>query len=235
MASLVGYTCSNYFHPANLTNEAVIFASTNYEPDSCQYQSAYCHTEAVNLSSSSPYDHSLPGWPNDVMSTSSASPTNSTYSLPNFGSSSPLSQYEQYSGGPRSGNGTTSQFTGRPSASLNAKNMASIFLPKVRVVKRRVSANKKERRRTISINTAFSDLRDCIPNVPMDTKLSKIKTLRLATSYIAHLMEVLDKNDGQSPLNPADGFRSILTKTLERRDERRKRGEALKVINTQTI
>ncbi|CAK9300092.1 unnamed protein product [Gordionus sp. m RMFG-2023] len=59
------------------------------------------------------------------------------------------------------------------------------------VVKRRVSANKKERRRTQSINSAFADLRDRIPNVPADTKLSKIKTLRLATSYIAYLMGIL--------------------------------------------
>lgn len=58
----------------------------------------------------------------------------------------------------------------------------------VRVVKRRNTANKKERRRTQSINNAFADLRDCIPNVPADTKLSKIKTLRLATSYIGYLM-----------------------------------------------
>lgn len=41
-------------------------------------------------------------------------------------------------------------------------------------VKRRTTANKKERRRTQSINNAFADLRDCIPNVPADTKLSKI-------------------------------------------------------------
>ncbi|KAA0184340.1 hypothetical protein HAZT_HAZT002872 [Hyalella azteca] len=46
-----------------------------------------------------------------------------------------------------------------------------------RIVKRRSSANKKERRRTQSINNAFAELRDCIPNVPPDTKLSKIKTL----------------------------------------------------------
>lgn len=63
--------------------------------------------------------------------------------------------------------------------------------PVVRVVKRRNTANKKERRRTQSINTAFAELRDCIPNVPADTKLSKIKTLRLATCYIAHLMSKL--------------------------------------------
>jgi len=60
--------------------------------------------------------------------------------------------------------------------------------PFVMVVKKRNTANKKERRRTQSINTAFAELRDCIPNVPSDTKLSKIKTLRLATCYIAHLM-----------------------------------------------
>ncbi|KAG8224827.1 hypothetical protein J437_LFUL002274 [Ladona fulva] len=70
--------------------------------------------------------------------------------------------------------------------------------PFVRVVKRRNTANKKERRRTQSINTAFADLRDCIPNVPSDTKLSKIKTLRLATSYIAYLMGVLASEDPAS-------------------------------------
>lgn len=47
-------------------------------------------------------------------------------------------------------------------------------IPFVRVVKRRTTANKKERRRTQSINSAFADLRDRIPNVPSDTKLSKV-------------------------------------------------------------
>lgn len=65
--------------------------------------------------------------------------------------------------------------------------------------KRRNTANKKERRRTQSINNAFADLRDCIPNVPVDTKLSKIKTLRLAASYIGYLMAVLESDEGQEP------------------------------------
>lgn len=64
-----------------------------------------------------------------------------------------------------------------------------------RVVKRRVTANKKERRRTLSINSAFALLRERIPNVPADTKLSKIKTLRLATSYIHYLTEILSGNE----------------------------------------
>ncbi|CAH1985692.1 unnamed protein product [Acanthoscelides obtectus] len=65
----------------------------------------------------------------------------------------------------------------------------------VPVVKKRSTANKKERRRTQSINNAYADLRDCIPNVPADTKLSKIKTLRLATSYISYLTRALEGND----------------------------------------
>lgn len=48
--------------------------------------------------------------------------------------------------------------------------------PFVRVVKRRSTANKKERRRTQSINNAYADLRECIPNVPADTKLSKVSS-----------------------------------------------------------
>lgn len=50
-------------------------------------------------------------------------------------------------------------------------------VPFVRVVKRRTTANKKERRRTQSINSAFAYLRDCIPNVPSDTKLSKVSDI----------------------------------------------------------
>ena len=78
----------------------------------------------------------------------------------------------------------------------------------VRCIKRRVTANKKERRRTLSINNAFAQLRGCIPNVPSDTKLSKIKTLRLATSYIAYLMDVLAKDESNLP----EGFKAEISK-----------------------
>ncbi|XP_055584949.1 heart- and neural crest derivatives-expressed protein 1 [Uranotaenia lowii] len=78
-------------------------------------------------------------------------------------------------------------------------------VPVVRVVKRRNTANKKERRRTQSINSAYTSLRDRIPNVPNDTKLSKIKTLRLAISYIAHLLAVVNGNQ-----DPSCDFRAEL-------------------------
>ncbi|XP_077402427.1 heart- and neural crest derivatives-expressed protein 1-like [Vanacampus margaritifer] len=85
------------------------------------------------------------------------------------------------------------------------------------MAKRRASGPKKERRRTESINTAFAELRECIPNVPADTKLSKIKTLRLATSYIAYLMDVLAKDAGET-----EGFKAEIKK-FENRDLKRKR------------
>lgn len=65
----------------------------------------------------------------------------------------------------------------------------------------RVKANKKERRRTQSINQAFSELRRHIPDVPSDTKLSKIKTLRLAISYISHLMSILNNQSTSTRAN----------------------------------
>uniref|UniRef100_A0A8C9QWW5 Scleraxis bHLH transcription factor n=1 Tax=Scleropages formosus TaxID=113540 RepID=A0A8C9QWW5_SCLFO len=62
--------------------------------------------------------------------------------------------------------------------------------PKVEARQRNV-ANARERDRTNSVNTAFSALRTLIPTEPADRKLSKIETLRLASSYISHLGNVL--------------------------------------------
>lgn len=61
------------------------------------------------------------------------------------------------------------------------------------------SSNRKpraERRRSASMNTAFTELRELIPHVPADTKLSKIKTLKLAAGYIAHLTGILHAHTG---------------------------------------
>ncbi|XP_066995430.1 helix-loop-helix protein 1 isoform X4 [Anabrus simplex] len=46
---------------------------------------------------------------------------------------------------------------------------------------------KKERGPCLSVNSAFMALRMLIPTEPADRKLSKIETLRLASSYISHL------------------------------------------------
>ncbi|XP_021328670.1 basic helix-loop-helix transcription factor scleraxis [Danio rerio] len=68
-------------------------------------------------------------------------------------------------------------------------------------VRQRNTANARERERTNSVNTAFTALRTLIPTEPADRKLSKIETLRLASSYISHLGNVLlvgeECGDGQ--------------------------------------
>jgi hypothetical protein len=87
-------------------------------------------------------------------------------------------------------------------AHLSGVTKCSSFDLPVAEPKKRVSANKKERRRTQSINNAFADLRDRIPQIPTDTKLSKIKTLKLATDYIEYLMKVLSDSEASDQLEP---------------------------------
>ncbi|XP_038606812.1 basic helix-loop-helix transcription factor scleraxis-like [Tachyglossus aculeatus] len=71
----------------------------------------------------------------------------------------------------------------------------------------RQAANARERDRTHSVNTAFSTLRTLIPTDPADRRLSKAETLRLASSYIAHLAGVLRQPDPgpPSPGGPCPG------------------------------
>ncbi|XP_005299727.2 transcription factor 15-like [Chrysemys picta bellii] len=68
--------------------------------------------------------------------------------------------------------------------------------------KQRQAANARERDRTHSVNSAFSALRTLIPTEPADRKLSKIETLRLAASYIAHLANVLLLQQGEGAEQP---------------------------------
>ncbi|KAA0195770.1 hypothetical protein HAZT_HAZT006140 [Hyalella azteca] len=55
----------------------------------------------------------------------------------------------------------------------------------------RNAANARERTRMRILARAFCRLKTTLPWVPPDTKLSKLDTLRLAASYIAHLRGVL--------------------------------------------
>nr|SVF01467.1 HLH54F [Aquarius paludum] len=55
----------------------------------------------------------------------------------------------------------------------------------------RQAANARERARMRVLARAFSRLKTTLPWVPPDTKLSKLDTLRLASTYIAHLRATL--------------------------------------------
>ncbi|XP_031970735.1 helix-loop-helix protein 13-like [Corvus moneduloides] len=57
--------------------------------------------------------------------------------------------------------------------------------------RQRRAANLRERRRMLSINSAFDELRCHVPTFPYEKRLSKIDTLRLAIAYIALLGDIL--------------------------------------------
>lgn len=70
-----------------------------------------------------------------------------------------------------------------------------ISTPGVEVMKkRRLAANARERRRMNSLNDAFDRLRDVVPSLGNDRKLSKFETLQMAQTYIAALYELLQRD-----------------------------------------
>lgn len=72
------------------------------------------------------------------------------------------------------------------SSSESSSNCTQNILPDCEAKPRQV-ANDRERNRTQNLNQALTLLRSLIPTEPKNRKLSKIETLRLATSYISHL------------------------------------------------
>ncbi|XP_061121602.1 musculin [Syngnathus typhle] len=63
-------------------------------------------------------------------------------------------------------------------------------------------ANARERARMRVLSKAFFRLKTTLPWVPPDTKLSKLDTLRLASSYISHLRRLLQDHPlHDSPLD----------------------------------
>ncbi|XP_012666303.1 class A basic helix-loop-helix protein 15 [Otolemur garnettii] len=67
-------------------------------------------------------------------------------------------------------------------------------------VQRRLESNERERQRMHKLNNAFQALREVIPHVRTDKKLSKIETLTLAKNYIKSLTAtILTMSSGRLP------------------------------------
>lgn len=60
--------------------------------------------------------------------------------------------------------------------------------------KRRLAANARERRRMNSLNDAFDKLRDVVPSLGHDRRLSKYETLQMAQAYIGDLLTLLSRD-----------------------------------------
>lgn len=78
---------------------------------------------------------------------------------------------------------------------LSVSDMQPIPINAPEVMKRRrLAANARERRRMNSLNDAFDKLRDVVPSLGSDRKLSKFETLQMAQTYIAALNELLSRD-----------------------------------------
>ena len=72
--------------------------------------------------------------------------------------------------------------------------------------KRRIAANSRERRRMNGLNDAFERLRDVIPSLGSDHKLSKYETLQMAQTYIGSLASLLRRTastESNSSISPS--------------------------------
>ncbi|KAG7173701.1 protein dimmed-like [Homarus americanus] len=69
--------------------------------------------------------------------------------------------------------------------------------------KRRLAANARERRRMNGLNDAFEKLREVVPELGNDRKLSKFETLQMAQTYITALAELIRRADSESGASSA--------------------------------
>ncbi|KAH8413386.1 hypothetical protein KR009_010491 [Drosophila setifemur] len=81
------------------------------------------------------------------------------------------------------------------SESLSSTSVASSVSSGGEVLKkRRIAANARERRRMNSLNDAFDKLRDVVPSLGHDRRLSKYETLQMAQAYIGDLVTLLSRD-----------------------------------------
>merc|ERR1711936_993749 len=75
----------------------------------------------------------------------------------------------------------------------------------------RHAANLRERRRMQSINDAFESLRQHIPTLPYEKRLSKVDTLRLTIGYINFLAEMVASDRPVEQTNRDANKRVVVT------------------------
>ncbi|XP_013772228.1 basic helix-loop-helix transcription factor amos-like [Limulus polyphemus] len=85
--------------------------------------------------------------------------------------------------------------------------------PPALIKKRRLAANARERRRMNSLNIAFDRLREVVPSIGNDRKLSKYDTLQMAQSYITALVGILE--------NKRSKILTVFEETKEEEEEKK--------------
>lgn len=151
------------------------YTSTPSLPFNSPYQSTWpIQNSLVDSSSSIRYDHSIVDNLCDVREHTDSTVQRKSKSSPKTNSDN------QKARGRRKGTTTT-----KPK-STSSPNVAILK-------KRRLAANARERRRMSGLNEAFDKLRDVVPSLGADHKLSKFETLQMAQTYISALCDLLER------------------------------------------
>ncbi|XP_054743905.1 protein dimmed [Anastrepha obliqua] len=112
------------------------------------------------------------------------------------------SQSDDTSGGGGSSNGGSARPSSRGrnslSSSAQSRRRKGVLNAKERNL-RRLESNERERMRMHSLNDAFQSLREVIPHVEMERRLSKIETLTLAKNYIINLTHIILTKRNEEP------------------------------------
>ena len=88
------------------------------------------------------------------------------------------------------------EFTSPPSKKGKGGRKKSLRPPSPSVLKhRREAANARERKRMNGLNDAFERLREVVPNLTTEQKMSKIETLHMAQTYIKALAGMIEREE----------------------------------------
>uniref|UniRef100_A0A182LTK8 BHLH domain-containing protein n=1 Tax=Anopheles culicifacies TaxID=139723 RepID=A0A182LTK8_9DIPT len=178
------------------------YASNNFKT-ACPTVPRYSVTETSASSDRSPMVNSFPKREESVQSLethgvlrpattlSTKRPAPITQQLPT--GSSYYNPYAVPIGINRSSPAHSSSSSVSPTPSQSSGQSVVVVQPEI-VKKRRLAANARERRRMNSLNDAFDRLRDVVPSLGNDRKLSKFETLQMAQTYIAALNELLSRD-----------------------------------------
>ncbi|XP_031623964.1 protein dimmed [Contarinia nasturtii] len=98
------------------------------------------------------------------------------------------------------GSGPTTTRTSRGRSATNSRRRKGQLNAKERNA-RRLESNERERMRMHSLNDAFQSLREVIPHVKKERRLSKIETLTLAKNYIEALTNIIVLMRGEDGIN----------------------------------
>lgn len=100
---------------------------------------------------------------------------------------------------------------------------------------RRLESNERERQRMHSLNDAFGALREVIPHIKLDRKLSKIETLTLAKNYIKALTNVICEMRGEKIPYSFDSSSKQDMDDEEEEEEEEETGSVLSVDTVESV